>query len=271
MKNIVACVQQKLRERFTEISSKPFDEYGYVAKPQDNLLPGVNLVDFETDYQQGSGNELSSKFLAIHSSSALVVNSFALWKKTPSELFLCGKTEFKEISFEKKCPTGLRGTPPNLDLFAKSQEAIIGVESKLSEYLTQKPPKFSNSYNHENLPNIEEKWWKIFEDKKYEKKPQYLDVAQLIKHYLGLRNRKDIDDHKAILLYVFWEPLNWKEFDVFIRHRQEIKDFSERVTGTSIEFLAQSYLELWAEWENQIDLKYQGHLANLRQRYSVTI
>jgi len=269
--NIADSVKQKLWERFTEMSGKQLDENGYVSTPQENLLPKINLVDFETDYQQGSGNELDNKFLAIHSSSALVANSFAPWRKMPSELFLCGKSGFKEISFEKKCPTGLRGTPPNLDLFVKGEGVIIGVESKLSEYLIQKPPKFSSSYNRDNLRHIEDKWWKVLEDKKYESKPQHLDVAQLIKHYLGLCNRKDIDKHRAILLYLFWEPANWNEFDVFITHRREIEEFAEQVDGTSIKFIAQSYPELWTEWENQIELKYREHLVNLRHRYVVTI
>ena len=269
--NITNRVKQKLWERFTEISGKQLNENGYISTPQENLLPGVNLVDFETDYQQGSGNELDNKFLAIHSSSALVVNSFAPWRKMPSELFLCGQSEFKEISFEKKCPTGLRGIPPNLDLFVKSEEVIIGVESKLSEYLTPKLPKFSSSYNKDNLRHIEDKWWKVLEDKKDESKLQYLDVVQLIKHYLGLRNRKDIDKHRAILFYLFWEPVNWNEFDVFVRHRREIEEFAEQVKRTSIEFVAQSYPELWSEWENQTEWKYREHLVNLRHRYGVII
>ncbi len=269
--NIADRVKQKLWARFTEISGRPLDENGYVAAPQANLLPGVNLADFATDYQQGSGNELDNKFLAVHSSSALVANSFAPWKKKPSELFLCGHSAFTAIAFEKKCPTGLRGTPPNLDLFVKGEGLIIGVESKLSEYLTLKTPKFSSSYRRDKLPYIEDTWWKVLEDVKEKSNPQYLDVAQLIKHYLGLRRRKDIDTQRAILLYLFWEPTNWHDLDIFVTHRREIEEFAERVEGTSVEFIAQSYPELWTAWEHQLKSKYRAHMINLRRRYLVAL
>ena len=270
MNNLSIRVKRKLWERFTKTAGKQLDENGYVSTPQENLLPEIELVDFQTDFQQGSGNELENKFLAVHSSSALVANTFAPWKKMPSELLLCGECGFKQMSFEKKCPTGLSGTPPNLDLFVENEAIIIGVESKLSEYLTPKRPKFSASYNRDNLKDIEDKWWELLE-KKREGTSQYLDVAQLIKHYLGLRNQKNSHKCRTVLLYLFWEPTNWNEIEVFVKHRQEIKEVSEQVAGTSIEFVAQSYPELWSEWEDQIDLAYREHLVNLRNRYMVII
>ena len=270
MKNLTARVKRKLWARFKEISDNQLNEHGYVSTPQENLLPGINLVDFQADFEQGSGNELHNKFLAVHSSSALVANTFAPWKKIPSDLFLCGESQFKEINFEKKCPTGLKGTPPNLDLFVRNENIIIGFESKLSEYLTPKIPKFSESYNRNNLPLIEDKWWEVLEDKRNGTE-QYLDVAQLIKHYLGLRNLDDTQNCRKALLYLFWEPVNWKEIDVFVKHRQEIKEFAGQVKDTSIEFVFQSYPELWSEWENQIDLKYRDHLVNLCNRYVMSV
>lgn len=201
-------VKRKLWERFTDFSKLQLDENGYVSTAEENLLPGVNLDDFEKDFQQGSGNELENKFLAVHSSSALAANTFAPWRNMPFDLFLCGHYGFEEIVFERKCPTGLSGMPPNLDLFLRNDSVTIGVESKFLEYLAPKPPKFSASYNRDNFPNVEEAWWNVLENKRGGK-AHNLDVAQLIKHYLGLRNQMRIGEQQVILLYLFWEPTNW--------------------------------------------------------------
>ena len=270
MGDFLSQVKQKLWERFKEISVSPIDKNGYVLTPQDNLLSGINLDDFKEDFIRGSGNELESKFLAVHSSSALVANTFARWYETPSKLLLCGDCNFTDINFEKKCPTGLGGIPPNLDMLVKNESMIIAVESKFLEHLTQKRPHFAKCYKRKNLPLCEDKWWTVLKDKRNGPK-QHLDVAQLIKHYLGLRKQYHSQNCKKVLLYLFWEPVNWKEIDVFVNHRQEIKEFADKVEGTSIEFVSQSYLELWTEWEKQLDSEYKEHLEHLRKRYVISV
>ena len=52
------------------------DDKGYAHSSHDNLVPGVRLEQFKDDLLQGSGNELKTKFCAVHSSSALAVNCF---------------------------------------------------------------------------------------------------------------------------------------------------------------------------------------------------
>lgn len=59
----------------------PKDGNGYTPSLNDNLVPGVRLDQFQEDLLQGHGNELDTKFRAIHSSSALAVNSFARLKQ----------------------------------------------------------------------------------------------------------------------------------------------------------------------------------------------
>jgi hypothetical protein len=72
-----------------------------------------------------------------------------------------------------------------------------------------------------------------------------------------------------VLLYLFWEPENWIDFTVFHKHREEIVDFSSHVEGTSVRFMAQSYPEMWAEWENQNGTT--KHISALRSRYQFPI
>ena len=119
--------------KFRDISPHKIDSKGYVKELTHNLLPGVNRSDFESELSAGSGDELKGKFRAVHSSSALVVNTFAPFKQDPSRLNLCGVQEFRSIRFEQKLSTGLGGTPPNLDLVAENNTDVIAVESKLLE------------------------------------------------------------------------------------------------------------------------------------------
>src|SRR4051812_35311957 len=79
----------------------------YVESIEENLLPGVERRDFESDLRQGNGNELAGKFKAAHSSSALAVNCFAPFKKHSHDLMLLERSGFDPLRFEAKCPTGL--------------------------------------------------------------------------------------------------------------------------------------------------------------------
>jgi hypothetical protein len=56
---------------------------------------------------------------------------------------------------EKKLPTGLKGTSPNLDFYLENKNAIIGIESKFLELLKPKQPKFSISYSNRFLTTLD--------------------------------------------------------------------------------------------------------------------
>ncbi len=265
-KSIHKRAQEALWGSFKETTGKSIDAKGYVERVEDNLLPGVTPEMFQGDLEGGSGNELARKFKAVHSSSALAVNTFATFKKDPGKLVLAGKTGFTKIQFEKQCRTGLGGAPPNLDLLAESATDVVGVESKFLEYLSPKKPKFANSYQKGKLPQAEDCWLKLIEELK-DAKPQNLDAAQLVKHYLGLR--KQYPTKHITLLYIFWEPKDWQDFEVFKLHRKEIKAFSEKVNNSRVNFVAQSYLELWNEWQGKG--LFVKHIEGLQQRYGIEI
>jgi len=269
--NIENRIKKIIWECFESNSEYGLDLDGYVSKPEYNLNSGIKMEDFQEDFERSSGNELYKKFRAAHSSCALAVNTFARWKSDPSSLNISGNTRFNTLTFEGKCSTGLGGTPPNLDLLLTNDENIIGIESKFTEYFKPKKPHFSGSYQRENLPQAEDEWWSLLE-KTRNGSPQYLDTAQLIKHYLGLRylnSKKGFANYKITLLYIFWEPVNWNDFDVFKNHREEIENFANQVKGSTVKFVAKSYPELWIEWDNQKDIS--DHVANLRSRYSLSI
>ncbi len=116
----------------------------YTRHLQDNLIPGVETSDFWVDLDAGAGNELvdtpqaPAKFCAAFSSSALAVNSFGPFRHCPKNLNLIGLSGFNEAKFEKRLPTGLRGTDPHLDFYAAGPNGVVCVESKFLEILWPK-------------------------------------------------------------------------------------------------------------------------------------
>ncbi len=245
----------------------------YVREIEENLVPGVARAMFEPELSGGAGKELEwvdhepPKFCAAFSSSALVVNTFARFKTDPPALSIGEHKEFSSIEFEKACPTGLQGTPPHLDLLALSGGAVLGVESKCTESLTRKEAKFAHSYETLVEEISDEHWKSVYRELKADPRAfQHLDAAQLVKHYLGLR--KSYPQQRITLMYLFWEPLNASSYDVFRSHRKEIAQFSSAISGSSVAFQAQSYPELWRDWDRRSEPEWLGeHVANLRGRY----
>jgi hypothetical protein len=260
--------KRALWSKFKDISPYPIDSKGYVKELTHNLLPGVNRSDFESELRAGSGDELKNKFRAVHSSSALVVNTFAPFKKDPAMLTLFGVQGFRSIRFEQKLSTGLGGTPPNIDFVAESDMDVIAVESKLLEYFGPKKPSFKKSYRKERLPQAEDEWLALMERLR-DSDPKYLDVAQLIKHYFGLRNSAEYTKRKITLLYLFWEPENSSKFDLFQKHRDELNEFVNAVADTSIRLAYKSYAELWSKWKAEGILK--THVKKLQARYNIKL
>jgi len=117
-------------------SGLPHDPKGYVEDARLILVSGVTPEMIKTDYCDGSGQEWLAKIRAIHSSAALVANTFGRWKTDLGKLKLLGLSGFQALKLEAKCSTGLRGTPPNLDVLLQSSDGVIGIESKLLEPLT---------------------------------------------------------------------------------------------------------------------------------------
>ena len=103
----------------------------------------------------------------------------------PERLRLINQEGFGQPGFERKLPTGLGGTPPTIDVWLQSGTEGWAIESKLLEYFTPKKAVFSASYTRKALPWAEDCWWQVLEDAQ-EGGRKHLDIAQLVKHYLGL-------------------------------------------------------------------------------------
>jgi hypothetical protein len=273
----ITALTARLRERIGAGAFMP-DRAEYVSDLRDNLVPGVVPELFEAELRQGDGAELDGKngkppkFKAAFSSSALGVNAFAPWKRSPETLWLSGVRGFENIAFEKKCPNGLKtNRPPNLDVFARAGDHVVAVESKCTEFLRGKVAKFAAQYEQAVANLFEPQWTAIYRDLVADPRAyRWLDAAQLVKHYLGLRHSHGRD--RVRLLYLFWEPANADDLEVFGAHREEIRSFASTVEGSAVEFKAMSYPDLWREWDRLPGPDWlPGHLSNLRARYETEI
>ena len=252
----------------------------YVSDITDNLVPYVELSTFERDLRQGSGSELDGrgkappKFAAVHSSAALAVNSFAPFKTHIDDFNLLGKTRFKNFNFEHQCPIwadNIKLTPPNLDALAATDGEVVAIESKCTEFLRSKKAEFAPRYESVVEKLLDRPWLEIYGMLKSEPSLfKYLDAAQLVKHCLGLRNtfpKKDIT-----LVYVFWEPENATDLDIFNIHRSDLKKFADLVGGSAVKFAAISYLEIWDAWVGRESPQWLlEHAEALKLRYSVVV
>ena len=184
---------------------------------------------------------------------------------------ICGTEGFKSLHLEKKCPTGLRGTLPHLDVLTEHADHIVAIESKCTEYLSFPSAEFSTSYETKICDARRESSW-FREMQRLIKSPETykcLDAAQLIKHAFGLLNC--YPGRKLTLLYLYWEPLNTDDFPIFEEHRCEIAAFSEMIAGSPVGFESLTYNDLWSSWDKTAPLWLSKHLRDLRDRYAVTI
>ena len=250
------------------------DDHGYTATIHDSLIAGVELDDFEADLRQGDGNELTKKFRAAHSSSALAVNVFAPFKQKRGDLRLSGHGDFQAIGFERKCYHGIPNRrAPNLDVVAEAPGQIVAIESKCIEYIAPHAAKFSDAYAANLKDHLgESRWFAAMLDLiEHPHAYRWLDAAQLVKHSFGLSHT--FADHGTVtLLYLYWEPANPKDHPIFAAHREEIARFAAAVKGATPSFAAMSYPELWYRWDSGPAPEWLAiHLGRLRARYVVTM
>lgn len=246
------------------------DSKGYLQDFRENLLPGIKPEQFEGDLEQGDGNELNTKFRAVHSSSALAVNTFARFKADLAELRLLGESKATALAFEKQLEITEGRRKANLDVWVERQDSIIAIESKFLEYFTPKKAEFAEIYEQLKPPFSESSWWSLYQDAKAAP-AIHLDQAQLIKHYLGLRNfqQRHSPSKKLTLLYLFWEPKNWMDVPICTKHREQVEHFAERTAESSVSFRWMTYPQLWEEWSEIPSL--QAHVSNLRSRYEIVV
>ncbi len=247
---------------------------GYLSSFEENLIQTYeNWQEIKSELEAGQGNELkedneSPKFKAVHSSSALCINTFAPFKQQKDKFNFLGYKNFSEATFEKKVPTGI--STPNLDFYLENEKVIIGFESKFTEFITPKlPNKNLNSYfNNDKFSSfLDSKFNLLIQEYKDCKVKYHLDIAQLLKHSIGLLKKAD-KTKKPILIYIYWQPENSENFEIFQKHKEEIEKFKAKITKF-IEFVPISYSEFWKMYEN--DKIFGTHIYKVIERYNLSL
>lgn len=269
-------VKQALAERL-RATGIVCDGKGYVGQPKENVLYPDAWPAIHGDLTNGAGDELGSsrtglppKFCAAHSSSALAANAFGPWRNDPRTLSVGGMSGFVSLQFEYACNAGVRGTAPHLDALVRTQNSVLAIESKCTEFLWPKAVTFAEAYERIHDLRRDSPWFLLVRDTALRSRFAHLDAAQLVKHYLGLANV--FATGRVVLLYLFWEPLNAVDFQEFAEHRRELEEFARLVSGDRVEFAYQSYRELWREWDaaEQASGRRQD-VGRLRERYDVRL
>ena len=249
---------------------------GYTLTPEANLLPGLDAALIMEDYATGDGGELRGdvpKFCAAHSSAALAANAFGPFRRDPRLLSVGGIDGLTGARFERPLRTGLPGNPPNLDFYAAGPSGVVAVESKFTEVLEAKEAVFAASYKRAVARLAEVAWARLYKSIVADPKQfVYLDAAQLIKHYLGIRYSLGAIEGPKVLLYAYWEPSNAGGIPEYAAHRAEVAAFASAVSGSEVRFVPVSYPGLWASWAMLPSWRgAQAHVAALRARYDVEL
>lgn len=271
-------IQDEIIKKAEEFGLNP-NAKGYVASNTDDLISTVDSWDeIKEELSNGQGSELKPdkngimKFNAVHSSSALCVNNFGLLKSRLSKFTFLNYSNFNEATFEKKLPT--RISTPNLDFYLENEKVLIGIESKFTETLKKKLPNEGGNLekylNRKELEYLPKSFQKIIESYIASTEKTHLDVAQLIKHSIGLINASQKKDNypNPVLVYIYWLPANWVNFDIFKQHNIEIDEFKNSI-NEYIDFVPMSYLEFWNHYGVEPTLKES--ICEMRKRYEFKI
>jgi hypothetical protein len=245
-------IKSQQRNWATRVGRK-VDARGYVPKVEDNLWRPLH-AETRNEFEQASGNELRgqgkrpAKLRALHSSAALACNVFDFWRDRDRSalakaLGLDGA--ITGLSFEMKLPTGLVGTPPNLDVFLTLQSgASVAIESKFTELYASRPsaspfkakyfPKGRKLWVDVGLPRCQELAAAVNRGRS---KFEVLAPAQLLKHALGIATQHR---DSGALLYLFYDDPGPEGS----RHREEVSRFTDLLAGEA-GFRALSYQHLF--------------------------
>lgn len=213
-----------------------------------------------------------SRLRSPDSAAALAINTFVPWRASPKEMPLAGYTGFDAMQFEVRCPTGLRGTPPHLDLLALRPDVAVAVTVRCTEYLGRRKSAVAPSYDRllAETPGIEAWRSALARLRASPDGFKLLDLGALIKYALALG--RTFPDRTAVLLYLYWEPIDAELFDEFAHHRAELDALRLETEGSRIQFKAETFATLWRDWDSRDRPPWiQDHIRRLRSRYNVAV
>ena len=240
-----------------------------------------------TQVAGGVSSELSAsaakrpKFLSAYSSAALALNIFAP--------FLDGRTlvldghALQKPKLGAMLKIGAGCGRPVFNLLSRNDNAVVAVQSTCTEQLKAKTRAAATDFatlqqrpdGDPYAPRTRELAAGPGAVELYELlagEPtafRYVDAAQLLKQYLGLRNTHGTN--ACTLLYLYWEPENAADLDVCVAHAEEVERIGAYLTDRSVTFKALTMTALWEAWVEGDNAILARHAAALQRRYIVTV
>lgn len=243
----------------------PTSASGWTSVLQHNLFQAL-APEAREQLEEGDGNELAGKLTAPWSSSALVLNMFHFWREGDRSQLARAlrRSTISDIRFEACHQTGNHNARANLDVEVEcGSEPPVAIEGKFREPYGHHAPLVPSYLAKRRLWDGLPRCYEVA--KMCDRDPETfmrLDVAQLLKHVLGLTRK--YGKHFE-LLYLWYDPtrlLGQHEHGPIVQHQREIDRFASEV-GTEIRFRHMTYQSLFAELAGA-DREY---LDYLRTRY----
>jgi hypothetical protein len=244
---------------------EPLQADGRIRRVSDLLIDGVDQDRLPDALDR-------ARLRQPHSAAALAVNSFLRWQTAPEQLALDRWTGFDAIQLVVRCPTGLRGTPPHLDVLALRDNAAVAVTVRCTEYLSRRRSPVAASYDRllAATPGLDPWLRQLAQLRAAPDERQHIDLGALVKHALALG--RTFPDRPTSLLYLYWEPLDAARFAEFGAHRRELAELGEAVRDARVGFASRSINSMWRDWDAQASPSWlRRHVARLRARYGVTL
>ena len=244
-----------------------------LADPNHTATVDVNLFEplssaARAQFLAGAGNELDDSrgppdLSSLRSSTALCVNTLHAW--TGSSRHGLAKAldvegELRDLRFESKFPTGLRGRHPHLDASAQRADGgVVAIEAKFLEPLGTPTRRFRPSYlsdqaDWSGLDNVRTLALELQRSNPYAR----LGAVQLIRHILGLRHQ--LGARRFVLVYLYYDMDHRFGED----HTKEVEDFA-RFVSPDIKFTPITYQHLWTSL-NDVE-PADGYFDYLFERY----
>jgi hypothetical protein len=210
---------------------------------------------------------------SLISSSALAFNFFGPFDQDAARLPALTRAmdlddEIVSLQFERKCPTGMAGTPPHLDVVLELGSRVVGIESKFTEWLVPKASK-TGAFDLRYLQRRQKLWESAGLPRSQqvaeaiasgELQFAHVDALQLLKHALGLRA---CFGEKASLAYVYLERTG----EVGTAHMRELDTFTSALSP-ELAFRSWTYQEIFAGLRRQeVDAALDAHLKAFAERY----
>ncbi len=262
LQRLAALLTNHIRRR---IGERAFHFDGRLADPGLGLVPPLDLSLFRDQ------PFLLDNLRQPESGAALALNSFALWRRDPAGLELAGISGFREVLLNLRCPTGIRGTPPHLDVLARGRRALVAVSARGLDYLSRHTARVAPAYLELEPPAGLGPWLDLLRDLAARRLSyRFLNAAMLGK--LALALGRTFPDHRIHLFQIFLEPRDADAFEPFARHRAELTALRERVRESRVSFSFDSFATLWRGWADRDEPPWLRQLVSqLEARYDIAV